>query len=812
MNFQNNPPWGDGGGIPGMDFNPNPNPNPGFDFNQHNQSGVMGPPGFRRPPSFGPTMFNDDDDSDSPDVDKIAYWSVERESPQFCYDPKTGKKKEISGVLQDLSGDKYSASTIVDYIKKTFGGGSYIVYGCNHQGRQIENRPITIPMLHPTLDGNGKELILEIQEDDDDREENNYMAGHTYPNRLPNGEIVQGAQSMAHVPANFNVLGNSVEGTYRANVDMLKDSIEQKSNTIESLQKELNNMRAHYTQHEAELKNSHQRELSQLKEELSNYKEHYLKSSGTERAQHQAELAKTRESYQEEISKLRENLSTLTTTLNNKIENINRDKDQAVRDITIEKDSQIRDLTEKLRNTERDLRDRHQSQLREEMRDWEHKKLNEIRDIETRKNEERRSIEENYRREIEVWKKENQEIKLQNATLSQKLSSKELEIERIQNEWQRKEQLAVLDAKSQTQAERLQSQIEKMRESSQTDFQKQMLAYFMSQADKGRTESPFAMMKEFMEIQNQMQEMSMGGLGGLDDLDEKEPKEEGVLGQIGKLAGSLGPLFTPQQQTPQFIPMPMMPPQQAPWPHPGMVPGGIPGAAPFQPVNRMPQQAPAPQPQQAPQAPPRPQPQPQPQPRSPQSQINNSQTNPGGATQTQEGAPIQLPPEFFDQIMQGQEGQFSKEDLAFIQAMQQVHNEVQNSQQGSPQNLQPQPQQPQVAPQQNPGQPQMQPQLQGHALYANVALKEWLKQGLSEYKDAEVWAKEAVKYLTDEGKLALLELEEEKELVDWLENAGINPLEFIQVLVNPMDRNWVDKAVTALQEVITDEFEDEDDD
>ena len=100
-------------------------------------------------------LSNSDDN-----VDEIAYWSIERESPSKAIDSKTGKIVNIRGILADVSASKIKAKDLVGYVKENYGGGDYIIYGCNYKSEQVNNRPLTIPSNIPSLDGNGNKFSI----------------------------------------------------------------------------------------------------------------------------------------------------------------------------------------------------------------------------------------------------------------------------------------------------------------------------------------------------------------------------------------------------------------------------------------------------------------------------------------------------------------------------------------------------------------------------------------------------------------------------------------------------------------------------
>ena len=79
---------------------------------------------------LNPFPNNDLDSRDS----AISYWSIEREFP-----------KEMAGIICELPYEGHPARSIVDYIMREYGGGSYIIYACNYKAEQINNRPLTIP-------------------------------------------------------------------------------------------------------------------------------------------------------------------------------------------------------------------------------------------------------------------------------------------------------------------------------------------------------------------------------------------------------------------------------------------------------------------------------------------------------------------------------------------------------------------------------------------------------------------------------------------------------------------------------------------
>lgn len=99
--------------------------------------------------------------------DTIAYWSIERESPEQCYNPKKDRMERLTGWLYDLDADEFQAQDVVDYIKEHSGGGAYIIYSCNQKGEQLGNRPISISlMISPKH--MGEELILEKPKTDEE--------------------------------------------------------------------------------------------------------------------------------------------------------------------------------------------------------------------------------------------------------------------------------------------------------------------------------------------------------------------------------------------------------------------------------------------------------------------------------------------------------------------------------------------------------------------------------------------------------------------------------------------------------------------
>jgi formylglycine-generating enzyme required for sulfatase activity len=87
------------------------------------------------------------------------------------------------------------------------------------------------------------------------------------------------------------------------------------------------------------------------------------------------------------------------------------------------------------------------------------------------------------------------------------------------------------------------------------------------------------------------------------------------------------------------------------------------------------------------------------------------------------------------------------------------------------------------------------------------SLEEWLSAGLHKLMDCDVWAEKAITYLTEQGKDALMDIEEENQvaIIPWLKKAGVNLTSFTNVLTNEMSKRWVTKAAEALQDLIADE-------
>lgn len=744
----------------------------------------------RRPPPMAPQrqMLSGAPSDDEEDPEKITCWSIEREAPNEAYNPKTKSMTKTTGWLCDLDAEKYSNQKVVEYIKKNYGGGSYIIFSCNSKGEQLGNRPVTISMMHPPLDGEGHELLLVNPNDKDEDDIGENMGNNTrgFPSMSGPGStpVVQGNGGLAYNPVGSG-LGNFIGdlgNAHQSQINMLKEALEQKGNTIENLHKELNSVRDYFTRNENQIKSDHQKEmteirsnfqerLSEMRNELQETKNHSLQSLSSEREAHQKELTSARESYQRDMSQLREENSRLTLELSNKTQEIRRELGQQLENVAREKD---RVQSEFIRDKEKALQEqqnRYETELRETRkekeqveRDWRDKKERDERDLINKYEMKLKDLENELKNEYRDLKMqrdtENRELNARITNLERDLTTKAIEMEKMSYENNRRLEIEKMESLNASKNAELKSRLDRLQESSQNSFQTKMLEHFMEK--KG--DDPIKQMKSLIDLQNSMSDLTGGG--GVDlDLDKEEEKP-GFLDKWGGVAASTlqGLLGSQKPQAPQIVqvPVPMATHQAAPpWARPmQQSPWG--GVAPQVMPNPIAPQAPVAQPPVTPVA------------QAPQA---NPTSAPGNFV------PINIPTEDLQRLIPSQEAP-----------------------QGAPAPVAPQVPQPQAP------QPQVPQQPQPSGVYANPALKSWLQQGIQEHKDPQVWAETAMKFITDEGKEALLEVTEENvnEIMPWLEKAGIEPESVIPlVIIDQQAQKWVFKAVQTVQDLIYEEIKQE---
>lgn len=88
--------------------------------------------------------------------------------------------------------------------------------------------------------------------------------------------------------------------------------------------------------------------------------------------------------------------------------------------------------------------------------------------------------------------------------------------------------------------------------------------------------------------------------------------------------------------------------------------------------------------------------------------------------------------------------------------------------------------------------------------YASPAFAQWLRSGITENKDVDVWARTALKFITEEGKKSLIAINDENasDLITWLSQANVDAIAFSDLVKeDDMSRHWAIEAITKLQEL-----------
>ena len=631
-------------------------------------------------PSRPMPRFDEGDDSNS-----VHHWSIQRDEPKEYYDPKRDKTGKACGHLCDLKAEKYPSDEVIEYIRKHYGGGEYTIFACNNKGEQLGDRPVEIPTLGcPSLDGKGHELIEPSDQEEEEEEEEEEVRDR--------GEVIGHAGGLQHIPAggpHQQMFMNGMGGmdAHRGQINLLNETINQKSSKIEDLQRELSRSQSAITA----TREDYQRQISDL------------------RTQAIKQLSDYKEQAQKEITELRSHLTSIQLDNSNKITEIVREKDLVINTLQQQKDQHFRESS----------RDK-ESALRDLEREWNQR----FRELESKKEDNYKNAEREYRTNLDMVKREVDAQKMNVTRLESDLRNKEIEIERVKSESHREREMTRIQADQKSEMARIRSDIDRHRDDRSGAFQDKMLGFFMNKQGA----DPMDGMEKMIHTMNAFRDLTGGG--------DKEEEKGGFMETMGTVVGAAAKAMNDGNQQAQ--------PQPAPFNN-GVPPEQI--AAMAQAQAASPRQAGIPVP------PPR------------RRKVRKRQESPKPPVVPSPDAPVpnaepqvrDVSPEAFEQMKQ----------LGLI-----MDKEVSSDM----------------------------------PVNANSDFREFLNNGLKSKPDPLSWATAAVEnFLTEEGKTALLEINEDAEIVPWIKDAGFNPLSLISVLADTESQKWIRDSVTFMKQIIVDE-------
>lgn len=90
-------------------------------------------------------------------------------------------------------------------------------------------------------------------------------------------------------------------------------------------------------------------------------------------------------------------------------------------------------------------------------------------------------------------------------------------------------------------------------------------------------------------------------------------------------------------------------------------------------------------------------------------------------------------------------------------------------------------------------------------VYASINFKHWFDKGIESFKDAEVWAQTAIKYLTSLGEDSLMDTFESKDshkIIEWIEKTGVDNSNLARIISIKTEREWLERVMYFLYEKI----------